>query len=40
LAGIGGKVILKEFDGGHLGFFTNMKAEVTDVVQKRLVSLK
>lgn len=28
-----------EFDGGHLGIFTNMKSEITQAVEQKLVSL-
>jgi len=36
----GVSVELTEFAGGHLGIFNNMKAEITQVVEQKLESLK
>ena len=33
------EVNLTEFDGGHLGIFTNMKSAITQAVEERIVNL-
>ena len=39
LQGRGANIHFKEFQGGHLGIFTNMKDEITQLVDEKLKSL-